>query len=68
MLFIFIMVIEPKTTPVKKLGKYLFGSGIAALIFILTERGVKFDIELFSLLAMNLVVPFLNKVYVKKEA
>jgi Na+-translocating ferredoxin:NAD+ oxidoreductase RnfD subunit len=65
--FIFILIIEPKTTPVKKAGKYLFGSGIAALIFILTEIGVKFDIELFSLLAMNLAVPFLNKLYVKKE-
>ena len=59
--YIFVMVIEPKTTPLKAMGKYLFGAGTAALIFILTEAGVKFDVELFSLLAMNVTVPLLNK-------
>jgi len=59
--YIFVMVIEPKTTPLKTTGKYLFGAGTVALIFILTGAGVKFDVELFSLLAMNLTVPLLNK-------
>lgn len=59
--YIFVMVIEPKTTPLKTTGKYLFGAGTAALIFILTEAGVKFDVELFSLLAMNVTVPLLNR-------
>jgi Na+-translocating ferredoxin:NAD+ oxidoreductase RnfD subunit len=59
--YIFIMVIEPKTTPVKPLGKFIFGCGTASLIFILTEVGVKLDAELFSLLVMNLMVPSLNK-------
>lgn len=59
--YIFVMVIEPKTTPVKTAGKYLFGAGTAALIFILTELGVRFDVELFSLLAMNAAVALLNK-------
>jgi len=58
--YIFVMVIEPMTTPIKPLGKYLFGAGVAAFIFILTERGVRFDVELFSLLAMNIAVPLLN--------
>ena len=62
------MVIEPKTGPAKVAGKYFFGAGIAALIFILTETGVKFDAELFSLLAMNAVVPLLNKLPLKKGA
>ena len=39
---------------------------IAAFIFILTEIGAKFDVELFSLLAMNAVVPLLNKLSVKR--
>jgi Na+-translocating ferredoxin:NAD+ oxidoreductase RnfD subunit len=52
--YIFVMVIEPKTTPVRPLGKFLFGASVAALIFILTQAGVKFDVELFSLLCMNL--------------
>jgi len=59
--YIFVMVIEPKTTPVTAIGKYVFGAGTAALIFILTERGVRFDVELLSLLAMNATVPLLNR-------
>jgi Na+-translocating ferredoxin:NAD+ oxidoreductase RnfD subunit len=63
--YIFVMIIEPKTTPAKTAGKYIFGAGTAALIFILTEAGVKFDVELFSLLAMNVTVPLLNKLSFK---
>lgn len=59
--YIFVMVIEPKTTPIKTVGKYLFGMATAALIFILTEIGAGFDVELFSLLAMNTAVPLLNR-------
>lgn len=59
--YIFVMVIEPKTTPTTMIGKYIFGAGLAALIFILTEAGAKFDVELFSLLVMNATVPLLNK-------
>jgi Na+-translocating ferredoxin:NAD+ oxidoreductase RnfD subunit len=63
--FIFIMAIEPKTTPLTYLGKYIFGAGLATLIFILTQVGAKFDVELCGLLVMNITVPMLNKV---KEA
>lgn len=59
--YIFIMMIEPKTTPIKKRGKFIFGVGVAALIFILTELGVRFDAELCALLLFNLAVPLLNK-------
>ena len=65
--YIFIMVIEPKTTPVKAIGKFSFGAALAALIFILTQYGVKFDVELFSLLMLNITVPLLNKMPQKKE-
>jgi len=64
--YIFVMVIEPKTTPVTQAAKYVFGAGVAALIFFLTEAGVRFDAELFSLLALNATVPLLNKIYSKK--
>lgn len=64
--YIFVMAIEPKTTPVTPIGKYIFGATTAALIFILTEQGVKFDAELFSLLVMNATVPLLNKIHIKK--
>jgi len=64
--YIFVMVIEPLTTPVKPVGKFLFGILTASLIFILTETGVKFDAELFSLLVLNMAVPALNKISHKK--
>ena len=63
--YIFVMVIEPKTTPLKTMGKYFFGAVTAALIFILSEAGAKFDVELFSLLVMNATVPLLNKLPIK---
>ncbi|MDD5432560.1 MAG: RnfABCDGE type electron transport complex subunit D [Candidatus Omnitrophica bacterium] len=60
--FIFIMLIEPKTTPVKFKGKVIFGSAVALLIFILTSTGVRFDAELCALLVLNITVPLLNKI------
>jgi Na+-translocating ferredoxin:NAD+ oxidoreductase RnfD subunit len=64
--YVFIMVIEPKTTPSNRVGKYVFGAAVAGLIFILTESGARFDVELFSLLAMNAAVPLMNKFPVKQ--
>lgn len=64
--YIFIMVVEPKTTPIKPLGKYLFGIGVAILIFILTEAGARFDVELASLLSLNIFVPLLNKLSARR--
>ncbi len=58
--FIFIMLIEPKTTPIQRKGKIIFGASVAALVFILTLCGVRFDAELSSLLLLNLAVPALN--------
>jgi len=59
--FIFIMMIEPRTTPIKPVGKLVFGIGVEVLIFILTQVAVRFDAELCSLLILNLFVPLLNK-------
>jgi len=60
--FIFVMLIEPKTTPIKLSAKYMFGIGVAVLIFIMTEIGVKFDAEVCALLIANLFVPLLDKI------
>lgn len=60
--FIFIMLIEPKTTPIKPLGKIIFGVGVALLIFVLTEMAIRFDAELCALLVFNLSAPLLNKI------
>jgi Na+-translocating ferredoxin:NAD+ oxidoreductase RnfD subunit len=66
--YIFVMIIEPKTSPVKPGEQMIFGAGIAVLIFILTELGARFDVELFSLLFLNAVVLFFNKATPKKVA
>lgn len=59
--FIFVMLIEPKTTPADANGKLIFGIIAAALIFILSESHVRFDAELCGLLGANMLAPFLNK-------
>jgi len=58
--FIFIMLIEPMTTPMTKFGKIIFGSGVGSLIFLLYTIGVK-EPELVALACFNLSVPLLNK-------
>jgi len=63
--YIFVMLIEPKTTPVKPQAKIVFGIGVGVLIFILTEMGLRFDTELCALLVMNLAAPWLNKFSMK---
>ncbi|MEK6732972.1 MAG: RnfABCDGE type electron transport complex subunit D [Candidatus Omnitrophota bacterium] len=58
--FIFIMLIEPMTTPAAYYSKVIFGAGAGALIFILYLIGVK-EAELVALLCLNLFTPLLNK-------
>jgi len=65
--FIFIMLIEPKTTPITKLGKIIFGILVGVTIFILTQIGIRFDAELASLLLANTMVVFLNNLKTKKK-
>lgn len=60
--YIFVMLIEPKTTPTRPLPKFIFGALTAVLIFIFSEIGVRFDAELATLLILNLTVPLLDKI------
>lgn len=64
--FIFVMLIEPKTTPISTLGKYLFGFGVAVLTFIFTIAKLPIDIDICSLLIFNMLTPFFNKLSVSK--
>lgn len=66
--YVFIMVIEPKTTPIRPPVKFMFGMCLCILIFILTETGARFDVELCSLLVLNAAVPLLDKLTRKKGA
>ncbi|MEK7868585.1 MAG: RnfABCDGE type electron transport complex subunit D [Candidatus Omnitrophota bacterium] len=58
--FIFIMLVEPMTTPLAYYGKIIFGSGAGVLIFILYLLGVK-EAELVALVCFNVLAPLLNK-------
>lgn len=60
--FIFVMLIEPKTTPINTYGKYLFGFGVALLAFVFTIMQFPYDIDICTLLIFNLFVPFFNKI------
>jgi Na+-translocating ferredoxin:NAD+ oxidoreductase RnfD subunit len=60
--FIFIMLIEPKTTPSTRWPKIAFGAGVALLVFLLTEGGFPYEPELFALLILNALVPLLSKI------
>ena len=60
--FIFIMLIEPKTTPSTRWPKIVFGAGVALLVFLFTEWSFRYEPELFALLILNVLVPFLNKI------
>ena len=60
--FVFIMLIEPKTTPPTFWPKIAFGAGVALLAFLLTEWGFRYECELFALLVLNALVPLLNKI------
>ncbi|MFH0985567.1 MAG: RnfABCDGE type electron transport complex subunit D [Candidatus Omnitrophota bacterium] len=59
--FIFIMLIEPKTTPAARIPKIAFGTGVALLVFLLTEWAFPYEPEISALLVMNACVPLLNK-------
>lgn len=63
--FIFIMLIEPKTTPARRWPKVFFGGGVAILVFLLTNLGFRYEPELFALLVFNLLAPWLDKIYFK---
>jgi len=60
--FIFIMLVEPKTTPAQLWPKTLFGAGAALVIFLLTESGFRYEPELYALLVMNTLVPWISKI------
>jgi Na+-translocating ferredoxin:NAD+ oxidoreductase RnfD subunit len=58
--FIFIMLVEPMTTPMAYYGKIIFGSGAGVLIFILYAFGIR-EAELLALACFNLTAPLLNR-------
>lgn len=61
--FIFIMLIEPKTSPFGFMGKVLFGIVVSVISFVLYWMKLPFDADLPALLAGNLIF----RLYTHKE-
>jgi len=59
--FIFMMMIEPRTTPVRRRSQILFGIGVATFIFAFYEFGVLLEAELYALLGVNFLGALLKK-------
>ena len=67
--FIFVMGIEPRTTPVSSnMSKIVFGVGLAIVATVLPLLGVPWDVYVVSLLVMNLFTIPLNKWKKKPKA
>ncbi|MDP8229731.1 MAG: RnfABCDGE type electron transport complex subunit D [Candidatus Gorgyraea atricola] len=59
--FIFVMMIEPRTTPVRSSSQILFGIGVATFIFAFYQFGVLLEAELYALLGVNFLGALLRK-------
>ncbi|MCF6174701.1 MAG: RnfABCDGE type electron transport complex subunit D [Victivallaceae bacterium] len=57
--FAFIMLIEPKTSPAKRVAQWQFGAGVGLLASLLFTLLPAFDGDLIALLIMNLLRPLL---------
>ncbi len=60
------MVTDYATSPVTKSGKIIFGAGCGLITFLIRQFGGYPEGVMFSILIMNAVVPFLNKLIQKK--
>ena len=56
------MATDPVTSPVTKLGKWIFGIGCGILVVIIRLWGGQPEGVMYSILLMNGVVPILNKI------
>jgi len=55
------MTTDYATTPVTKLGRLVFGSGCGLITFLIRKFGGYPEGVMFSILIMNVLTPFLNK-------
>jgi Na+-translocating ferredoxin:NAD+ oxidoreductase RnfD subunit len=59
--FVFIMLIEPKTTPTTRKGRRLYAAIAALFSFIFFKLVPQFDASLLALASANTLAPFLNR-------
>ena len=55
------MATDPVTAPITKIGRWIFGIGIGALVVIIRSWGGLPEGVMYGVLLMNAVVPFINK-------
>ena len=60
------MVTDYTTSPVTKTGRLIFGAGCGLITFLIREFGGYPEGVMFSILIMNTLVPFLNKIVPRK--
>ena len=60
------MVTDYTTSPVTKPGRYIFGAGCGLITFLIRQFGGYPEGVMFSIMIMNSIVPFLNKLSRRK--
>ena len=60
-LFAFFMISDPRTTPDSRLGRIVFGAGVAALAWTITFRMFRTNGPLWALAALSPAVPLLDR-------
>jgi H+/Na+-translocating ferredoxin:NAD+ oxidoreductase subunit D len=66
LLGVFFMATDPATTPVTKLGRYIFGIGCAIVIMILRYFSGLPEGVMYSILFMNAFTPLINRYTIPK--
>ncbi|MDD4294140.1 MAG: RnfABCDGE type electron transport complex subunit D [Candidatus Omnitrophica bacterium] len=61
LLGMFFMATDPATSPVTKLGRYVFGAGCGLIIIIIRYWGGYPEGVMFSILFMNALTPLINR-------
>ena len=61
MLGAFFMATDPVTTPVTKVGRWVFGIGAGALVVLIRIKGGLPEGVMYSILLMNAVTPLINR-------
>ncbi len=61
MLGVFFMATDPVTTPVTKMGRWVFGIGAGALMVLIRVKGGPPEGVMYSILLMNAVTPLINR-------
>ncbi|NQT46179.1 MAG: RnfABCDGE type electron transport complex subunit D [Candidatus Omnitrophica bacterium] len=60
--FVFVMLIEPKTTPRSRIGQYIYAVSAAAFSFMFFKFAPQHDFSVLTLASANLLTPLLNNI------